>query len=72
VVLPLPFVSCEESYLFVSLCAANKCGMTDIDEDRGRSRRHGADDQGWSSTCRVLGARTIERLGDTVCGLHRT
>jgi hypothetical protein len=22
-------------------------------------------------TCRILGGRTIERSGDTVCGLHR-
>jgi hypothetical protein len=44
--------------------------MIGSDEDRGRSRRPGAEDQGWSSICRVLGGRTIERSGDIVCGLH--
>jgi hypothetical protein len=44
--------------------------MTGNDEDRGRSRRLGAEDRGWSSTGRVLGGQTIERSGDTVCGLH--
>jgi hypothetical protein len=34
--------------------------------------RLGAEDRGWSSTCRVLDGRMIERSGDTVCGLHRT
>jgi hypothetical protein len=46
--------------------------MTGIDEDRGRSRRLGAEDQGWASTSRVLGGRTIERSGDAMCDLHRT
>jgi hypothetical protein len=40
------------------------------DEDRGRSRRLGVVDQGWSSTDRVLGGWMIGRSGDTVCGLH--
>jgi hypothetical protein len=40
------------------------------DEDRGRNKRLGAEDRGWSNTSRVLGGRTIERLGDAVCGLH--
>jgi hypothetical protein len=44
--------------------------MTGSDEDRGRSRRLGAEDRGWSSIGRVLGDRTIERPGDIVCGLH--
>jgi hypothetical protein len=44
--------------------------MMGNDEDRGRSRRLGAEDRGWSSTGRVLGGQTIERSGDTVCGLH--
>jgi hypothetical protein len=35
--------------------------MAGSDEDRGRIRRPGAEDQGWSSTDRVLGDRTIER-----------
>jgi hypothetical protein len=44
------FVSCGESRLFVSCCACGKCGMADNDEDRGKSRSPGAEDQGWSST----------------------
>jgi hypothetical protein len=44
--------------------------MAGSDDDRGRSRRLGAEDRGWSSTGRVLGGRTIERSGDTVYGLH--
>jgi hypothetical protein len=45
--------------------------MVGSDENRGRSRRLGAEDQGWSSTGRVLGGWTIERPGDAMCGLHR-
>jgi hypothetical protein len=44
--------------------------MAGNDEDRGRSRRLGAEDRGWSSTGWVLDAQMIERLGDAVCGLH--
>jgi hypothetical protein len=44
--------------------------MTGSDEDRGKSRRPGAEDWRWSSTGRVLGGRTIERSDDVVCGLH--
>jgi hypothetical protein len=44
--------------------------MVGSDDDRGRSRRLGAEDRGWSSTDRVLGARMIERSSDVVCGLH--
>jgi hypothetical protein len=40
------------------------------DEDRGRSRRSGAEDQGWSSTGQFLGGWTIERSDDIVCSLH--
>jgi hypothetical protein len=46
--------------------------MVDSEKDLGRSRRPDAEDQGWSSTGRVLGGRTIERSGDAVCGLHCT
>jgi hypothetical protein len=46
--------------------------MVGSDEDRGRSRRLDADDRGWSSIGQVLGGRMIERLGDTMCGLHCT
>jgi hypothetical protein len=40
------FVSFGESCLFVSWCAGGRCGMTCNDEDRGRSRRPGAEDRG--------------------------
>jgi hypothetical protein len=45
--------------------------MMGSDEDRGRSRRLGAEDRGWSSTGRVLSGRMIERSDDAVCDLHR-
>jgi hypothetical protein len=45
--------------------------MVGSNEDCGRSRRPGIEDRGWSSTCRVLGGRTIGRSGDIVYGLHR-
>jgi hypothetical protein len=44
--------------------------MAGRDEDRGRSRRPSAEDQRWSSTDRVLGGRSVERSGDTVCGMY--
>jgi hypothetical protein len=44
--------------------------MAGSDEDHGRSRRPDVEDQGWSSTGRVLGGRMIGRSGDAVCGLH--
>jgi hypothetical protein len=34
--------------LLVSWCAGGRCGMACSDEDRGRSRRPDAEDQGWS------------------------
>jgi hypothetical protein len=45
--------------------------MAGSDEDRGMSRRLGAEDRGWSSTGRVLDDWTIERSGDVMCSLHR-
>jgi hypothetical protein len=45
--------------------------MGGSDEDRGRSRRPGADDRGWSSIGRVLGGRMVERSNDVVCSLYR-
>jgi hypothetical protein len=42
------FVSFGESRLLVSWCTADRCGMACSDEDRGRSRRTGAEDRGWS------------------------
>jgi hypothetical protein len=44
--------------------------MACSDENRGRSRRPGAEDGGWSHRS-VLGGRAIERSGGIVCGLHR-
>jgi hypothetical protein len=44
------------------------CGS---DEDRDRSRRPDAEDQGWSNTGRVLSGRTIGRSGDIMCGMYR-
>jgi hypothetical protein len=63
-------VSYGETCLLVSWCVGDRCGMAGIDEDRGRSRRLGAEDWGWSSTSRVLDDQMIERSGDAVCGLH--
>jgi hypothetical protein len=45
--------------------------MAGSDENRGRSRRLGVEDRGWSSIGRVLSGQRIERLGDVVCGIHR-
>jgi hypothetical protein len=45
--------------------------MTGSDEDHGRSRRPGTENQGWSSTCQVLSGRTIGRSDDAVCSLCR-
>jgi hypothetical protein len=45
--------------------------MTCSDEDRGRSRRPGAEDRD-GRTDRVLGGRAVERSGGAVCGLHLT
>jgi hypothetical protein len=44
--------------------------MASNDEDRGRSRRLGPKDRGWSSTGRVLSGWMIKRLSDVACGLH--
>jgi hypothetical protein len=55
------FVSFGESSLLVSWCAGSRCGMSCSDEDRGRSRRPGAEDQGWShmSDTRWPGSREV-------------
>jgi hypothetical protein len=42
------FVAFGESHLLVSWCADGRCSMACSDEDRGRSRRPGAEDWGWS------------------------
>jgi hypothetical protein len=46
--------------------------MADNDEDRGKSRRLGVKDRGWSDTIRVLSGQMIRRLGDVVCDPHHT
>jgi hypothetical protein len=55
------FVSFGESHLLVSWCAGGRCGMVCSDEDRGRSRRPGAEDRGWShrSGTRWSGGREV-------------
>jgi hypothetical protein len=47
--------------LLVSWCAGGRCGMVCSDEDCGRSRRPGAEDQGWShrSGTRWPGGREV-------------
>jgi hypothetical protein len=56
--------------LLVSWCAGDRCDMVGSDDNLGKSRRPGAEDQGWSSTGRVLGGQMIETSGDAVCGLN--
>jgi hypothetical protein len=55
------FVSFGESRFLVSWYAGDRGGMACSDEDRGRSRRPGAEDQGWSyrSGTRWPGGREI-------------
>jgi hypothetical protein len=60
-------VSCGETRLLVSSCVGDRYGMAGNNEDRGRSRRLGAEDRGRG---RGLSGRTIERSDDAVCGLH--
>jgi hypothetical protein len=55
--------------LLVSWCAGSMCDMTDSDEDRGRSRRPGAEDRGWSRIDRVLDDQTIGR-SVTLCAVY--
>jgi hypothetical protein len=56
--------------LFVSWCVGDRCDMMGNNEDLGRSRRPGAEDQRWSSIGQILGGRTIGRSGDAVCDLY--
>jgi hypothetical protein len=63
-------ILCGESCLLVSWCVGEMCDMVHNDEDLGKNRRPGTEDQGWSSTGRVLGGRIIGRSGDTVCSLY--
>jgi hypothetical protein len=63
-------ILCGESHLLVSWCVGDRCDMANNAKDLGRSRRPGAEDQGWSITGRVLDSRMIGRSDDAVCGLH--
>jgi hypothetical protein len=56
-------VSCGESCLLVSWCAGGRCGMAGSDEDHGRSRRHSAEDRGWSNIGWVLGGSDDQEVG---------
>jgi hypothetical protein len=55
------FASFGELRLLVSWCAGGRCGMVCSNEDRGRSRRPGAEDRGWShmSGTRWPGGREV-------------
>jgi hypothetical protein len=44
--------------------------MVGSDEDRGRSRRLGEENQRWSCIGQVPNGGMIERSGDVVCSLH--
>jgi hypothetical protein len=54
-------VSFRESCLLITWCAGGRCGMVCSDEDRGRSRKPGAEDRGWSHRpgTRWLGGREV-------------
>jgi hypothetical protein len=69
---PIILVLSEKSRLLVSWCVGDRCGMAGNDDDLGSSRRPGAEDRGWPSTCRVLGGQMIGRSGDIVYGLYHT
>jgi hypothetical protein len=51
--------------LLVLWCAGGRCDMTCSDKDRGRSRRPGADDRGWSHRS------DTQWPGDREVGWHR-
>jgi hypothetical protein len=42
------FVLFTESHLLVSWCAGGRCSMVCSDEDHGKNRRPGVEDQRWS------------------------
>jgi hypothetical protein len=60
------FVSCGESRLLIMWCAGDRCGMTDSDEDRDRSRRPSAE-VGFSVAGRSRGRVTL----CAVCIMHK-
>jgi hypothetical protein len=66
------FVSFRESCLLVSWCADGRCDIACSDEDCGRSRRPGTEDQGWSHRSdtqwpgsREVGWRHVRSAPDT-------
>jgi hypothetical protein len=61
-----------ETRLLVSWCVCGEYDMAGSDEDRGRSRRLGVKDRGWSGISRVLDGLTIGRSSDAVCDPHHT
>jgi hypothetical protein len=63
-------LSHSENRVYLSRGVGNRCDKTCSDEDRGRSRRPGAEHRN-GRTGRVLSGRVIERSGDAMCGLHR-
>jgi hypothetical protein len=64
-------VSCGESRLLVSWCAGARCGMVCNDDDRGRSRRPGAEDRGWSQSRYSVARRLRGRVVlCAVCTVH--
>jgi hypothetical protein len=65
-------IQCGETCLLVLRCVGGGCDLVGSDADWGRSRRLGAEDQGWSGTSWVLSGRMIRRSSDIVCDLHHT
>jgi hypothetical protein len=57
--------------LLILWCAGDRCDTAGSDEDCGRSKKPTVEDRGWPSTGQVLSGRTIGRLRDAVCSLHR-
>jgi hypothetical protein len=65
------FVSLGESRLLVSWCAGGRCSMACGDEDRGRSRRPGAEDQEWSHMSGTRWSGSQDRVAPcAVCTWH--
>jgi hypothetical protein len=66
------FVLVGESCLLVSWCAGGRCGMACSDEDRGKSRRPGTEDRGWShrSGHSVVGRLRGQVAPCAVCTWH--
>jgi hypothetical protein len=61
-----------ETRLLILWYVGGECNMAGSNEDRGRSRRLGVEDQGWLGISWVLSGRTIGRSGDIVYDPHST